>query len=140
MVLEKGEGEEQKHKKRNVFFLCKKRAVFIFSGNHSFSLKHPRSHTASFLVLLISNTSVKCRSYIYLYSMKELKMFFFSRTIYSIMNSNRHENIHIIMMQTSQEKLSPVLIFPSRPSRPITRPNYYHVVKANTRYSFMLLS
>lgn len=25
----------------------------------------------------------------------------FPRTIYSIMNSNRHENIHIIMMQTS---------------------------------------
>lgn len=32
--------------------------------------------------------------------MKELKRFFFPRTIYSIMNSNRHENINIIM--TSQ--------------------------------------
>lgn len=34
--------------------------------------------------------------------MKELKMCFFPRTIYSIMNSNRHENINIIMMQTPQ--------------------------------------
>lgn len=35
--------------------------------------------------------------------MKELKTCFFPpRTIYSIMNSNRHENINIIMMQTSQ--------------------------------------
>lgn len=37
--------------------------------------------------------------------MKELKMFvFFPRTIYSIINSNRHENINIIMIS---EKLSP---------------------------------
>lgn len=57
-------------KKKTFFFLGKKRAALYFSGNHSFSLKHPRAHTASFLVLLISNTSVKCSSYIYLYIMK----------------------------------------------------------------------
>lgn len=102
MVLEKGEKEKQKHKKKKKnIFLCKKRAALYSVAITAFL---SNTHTHSFiLVLLISNTSVKCSPYIYLYIMKELKMcFFFPRTIYSIMNSNRHENINIIMTQTSQ--------------------------------------
>lgn len=49
--------------------------------------------------------------------MKELKMSFFPpRTIYSIMNSNRHENINII-----SEKPFPLVVFYPPTSRPITK-------------------
>lgn len=73
--------------------------------------------THSFHVRMsISNTSVKCSSYIYLYIMKELKMLFF-RTIYSIMNSNRQENINRIMKQTPPPE------FPSWPGGPVSHPD-----------------
>lgn len=52
------------------------------------------------------------------------------------MNSNRHENINVIV--TSQRNYPPLILsIPSPTSRSITLPNYY---VANTRYSFMLLS
>lgn len=98
-------------KKTQFFFLCKKRAV-LYSVAITAFLSNTRTHTHAharrrhahsfILVSLISNTSVKCNTYIYLYIMKELKMrfSFHPRTFYSIMNSNRHEDINIIM--TSQ--------------------------------------
>lgn len=65
--------------------------------------------------------------------MKELKRFFFSKKMYSIMNSNRQKNIVRIMMQ-----LFNCFSFPHPPSRLVTYPITMHR-KANTRYSFMLL-
>lgn len=75
----------------------------------------PSTHSFHFR-MSISNTSVKCSSYIYLYIMKELKMLFF-RTIYSIMNSNRQENINRIMKQTPPPE------FPSWPGGPVSHPD-----------------
>lgn len=102
MVLEKGERERNKNIKKEHFFFVRNVLLYIQWQSQLFSQTPAHAHSF-ILVMLISNTSVKCRSYIYLYIMKELKMCcFFSGTIYSIMNSNRHENINIIMMQTSQ--------------------------------------
>lgn len=104
-----------KKEEENIFFSSKKRAALysvaitaFFSPSLFYTHTRTRSHahTHNFiLVLLISNTSVKCSSYIYIYiSWKELKCssFLLQRTIYSIMNSNRHKNINIIMTPRSR--------------------------------------
>lgn len=78
MVLEKGERNKNIKKKNTFFFFVRNVLLYIQWQSQLFS--QTPAHTHSFiLVLLISNTSVKCNTYIYLYIMKELKRFFFSK-------------------------------------------------------------
>lgn len=76
MVLEKGERNKNIKKKNTFFFFVRNVLLYIQWQSQLFS--QTPAHTHSFiLVLLISNTSVKCNTYIYLYIMKELKRLFF---------------------------------------------------------------
>lgn len=67
---------ETKHKKENIFFFVRNVLLYIQWQSQLFSQTPAHAHSF-ILVLLISNTSVKCNTYIYLYIMKELKNVFF---------------------------------------------------------------